>query len=46
LSNIDLGGKVLINIFLVGQSEFKTFLTMEADIAKPRRPPRFRGARR
>jgi general secretion pathway protein A len=29
LSNIDLGGKVLINIFLVGQSEFKTFLTQD-----------------
>ena len=29
LSNIDLNGKVLINIFLVGQSEFRTFLTQD-----------------
>ena len=29
LSNIDLGGKVLINIFFVGQSEFRTFLTQD-----------------
>jgi len=29
LSNIDLGGKVLINIFLVGQSEFRAFLTQD-----------------
>jgi general secretion pathway protein A len=29
LSNIDLGGKALINIFLVGQSEFRAFLTQD-----------------
>jgi general secretion pathway protein A len=29
LSNIDLGSQVLINIFLVGQSEFRTFLTQD-----------------
>jgi len=29
LSNIDLGGQVLINIFLVGQSEFRGFLTQD-----------------
>jgi general secretion pathway protein A len=29
LSNIDLGGKVLINIFFVGQSEFRALLAKE-----------------
>jgi general secretion pathway protein A len=29
LSNIDMGGKVLINIFFVGQSEFRTLLAKE-----------------
>jgi len=33
LSNIDLGGKVLINIFFVGQNEFRQIITREENRA-------------